>query len=404
MFARKLTPDEYWRAGLNMAVAFESPFEFEKEQEKSKTAEPDPKEELYGTFLTEPGESSPPVASLVMNRKQVRFDGHVVKMGGVGGVATLPAHRRGGAIRACIELSLRDLYQEGYALSHLYPFSTRYYRQFGFAPAGRSVSWTVQLQDLRGLPEVGGTVRQLFPGEDLGVLLDLYNQAYGDVNFSCLREVFQKNLEGDKPLNDKRWIFLWSDSDGVPGGFMVGTRDKNSLHCTPSFQACDAFICKDVTAMLGLLGFVRTAFIANFESIQFLAPPAWNLAALLPEVSSIDCKPVLNGMSRAVNVETLLKLCRCKGEGRLVLGVSDGIIPENNDTFALAFAPGQENQVERTGEKPDLCLDVGNLSVLLGGARDAASLAITPDIQVCNPHAPLEQVFYSKPCHVLDLF
>ena len=46
MFARKLQPDEYWRAQLNMAVAFESSFEFEKAREKAQTAEVDPKQEL----------------------------------------------------------------------------------------------------------------------------------------------------------------------------------------------------------------------------------------------------------------------------------------------------------------------------------------------------------------------
>ena len=38
MFARKLQPSEYWRANLNMAIAFENPFEYEKEREKAKTA------------------------------------------------------------------------------------------------------------------------------------------------------------------------------------------------------------------------------------------------------------------------------------------------------------------------------------------------------------------------------
>lgn len=53
MFARKLQPSEYWRAELNMAVAFESSFKYGKEMEKSKTAERNPQEDYYGTFLSE---------------------------------------------------------------------------------------------------------------------------------------------------------------------------------------------------------------------------------------------------------------------------------------------------------------------------------------------------------------
>lgn len=400
MFARKLSPQEYWLAGLNMAVAFESPFEFEKEREKSQSAQPDGTEEQYGAFLSQDG---PPVASLVMNRKEVRFDGHIVKMAGVGGVATQPANRRGGAIRACMVQALRDFRDEGYALSHLYPFSTAYYRQFGFAPAGQSVRWTVKLRDLRGLPEVGGTVRQLFPGDDLSPLREIYDRMYGDINFSCLRQVFDKGLEGDKPLAAKRWVFVWYDGDGVPGGLLVGTRNKDTLHCVPDFSSRDAFLFTGPTALIGLLNFVRTAFIANFADIQFCVPAHMDLCGLLPELSGMDCRPALNGMARALDVETLLRLCRCKGEGRLSLRVTDTILPENDGVFTLSFTPGAENRVERGGD-PDLTLDVGDLAVLLGGARDVSSIPLTPGIALHHDTPAISQVFYRKGCHVLDLF
>ena len=401
MFARKLQPKEYWRAGLNMAVAFEGSFEYGKELEKSETARENPLEDYYGTF---PGEGEAPVASVIMNKKQVRFDGHVLKMGGVGGVATLPAHRRGGAVRACMELALRDLYKEGCALSHLYPFSTAYYRQYGFAPAGKTLRWRVKLRDLKRLPDVGGRVRQLLPGDDLSPLTEVYAKACGDTNFSCLREVFDKDLEGEKPLKDRRWIFLWSDEEGIPGGFLIGSRVKDTLHCVTEFSGRDALIFTDAKALVGLLHFVYEAFIANFADIEFGVPDHMDLAGLLPEISGMDYKPVLNGMARAVNAETLLKLCRCRGEGRLAIGVTDKIIPENNHTFLLDFAPGRENLVELTEGPADIELDAGNLAVLLGGCRGADSIATTPDIRVNAPGIDLSQVFYRKPCHIRDLF
>ena len=401
MFARKLTPAEYWRAGLNMAVAFEGPFDFEKEQENSQTAQVNPKQELYGSFMSE---NEPPVASLVMNRKQMRFDGHMVKMAGVGGVATLPANRRGGAIRACMELSLRDFYNEGYAFSHLYPFSTAYYRQFGFAAAGHSVSWKVKISELRGLPKAGGSVRQLLPGDDLSPLLDIYNEMYKDVNFACARETFNRALDGDKPLAAKRWVFLWVDDSGVPGGFIVATRDKDTLHCVPGFPSNDVLLFKDTRALCGLLNFVYSAFIANFEDIQFCLPDHMDLTGLLPELSGMNCKHVLNGMTRVLNVEEVLRLCRCRGEGRVSIKVTDNIIKENNDTFTINFMPGAENKVERAGAVSDIELDVGSLGALLGGCRGAESLCFMPDVTVNNKDMAYDGIFYKKPCHLLDLF
>ncbi len=403
MFARKLRPEEFWQARRAMAVAFEGVFEQEKELEKAKTDKAEPNEDLYGASHAEGG---PLAASIVINNKTSRFDGHTVKMGGVGGVATLPAGRRGGAIRACMELALREMYDNGFALSHLYPFSTAYYRQFGFASAGQSVRWTVKLPDLKRLPQAGGRVRQLMPGDDLSPLLDVYNRMYGDTNFSCLRKVFDKDLEGDKPLANRRWVFLWEDETGVPGGFLVGSRVKEALHCVPEFSSTDGLLFTSPRALIGLLKFVHSAFIANFQEIQFCVPGHMDLICLLPEVSGMDCRAALNGMARAVNVEALLKLCLCKGTGQLTLDVTDSILPENNGRFLLDFAPGRENRVERlakTGSPADVELDVGNLAVLLGGARDTASIGMTPDIRVNNTSG-LEQVFYRKPCHVLDLF
>lgn len=401
MFARKLQPQEYWRSSLNMAVAFESPFEFEKEREKARTAEINPKEDLYGAFLSQ---DEPPVASLVMNKKEVRFDGSTVKMGGVGGVATLPAHRRGGAIRACMEASLRDLYDQGYALSHLYPFSTSYYRQFGFAPAAQSVRWRVRLEDLRRIPKVGGSIRQLFPGDSLAPLLEIYNKMYGDINFSCLREAFDKDLEGDKPLAQKRWIFLWQDASGEPGGFLIGSRDKDDLLCCPDFSMKNGLLFASPQALIGLLRFVYDSFLANFQAIQFSVPSHMDMTCLLPEISGMNCRPVLNGMARAVNAEQLLRLCKCRGSGSLVIQVTDDILPENNGIFRLGFAPGQENTVERVDSPPDIQLDVGSLAVLLGGARTTSTIPMTPGIVTGADPERLAQVFYAKPCHVLDLF
>ena len=245
---------------------------------------------------------------------------------------------------------------------------------------------------------------QLFPGDDLSPLSHLYNKAYEDTNFSCLREVFDKDLEGDKPLASKRWIFLWRDDRGEAGAFMVCSRMGSSLICYPSFGLPNALLFTDARGLIGLLSFVYSSFIANFESIEFSVPGHMDLTALLPELSSMEYIPVLNGMARAVNAETLLKLCKCRGEGELVIRVTDGILPENNDTFALSFAPGRDNRVERTSSAPQITMDAGDLAVLLGGARESRSIELSPGITLSDSGAPLEQVFYRKPCQVLDLF
>lgn len=400
MIARKLKPEERYFSGLHMAVAFEGGFDLEKARATAPEAEETEHSDCWAAFVE--GEPAP-VASFIMNKYQSRFDGHVVKMGGVGGVATLPAHRRGGAIRACMQASFRDLYNSGFVLSSLYPFSSAYYRKFGFENGQPCQLWTLPLSDLN-VPDVGGRVYQLFPGDDYAPLLAVYNAVYEDCNLSVVRKVYDEDLAEKNLLEEKRYIFVWEDETGAPGAFLIGGRDGEVLNCRTDFSARNGLLFRDARALQGLLHFVRTAFIANFEAIRFSTPAHTNVISLFPEVTSIDCKLFVNGMLRVVNVEEALKLCRCRGEGKLTVQVNDPLLPENCGAFRIEFTPNAENKVHRVTEQPDVVLNIGDFSALLLGVRGAEEFPWMPAVQVKNQNAPFENVFYKKPCHVLDLF
>lgn len=400
MLARKLEPGELWRSRLNMAVAFEGCFDMAAEREKAKTDQADPAEDHWGAF---PEGETEPVSSFVMNLYDVRFDGHTVKMGGVGGVATLPAHRRGGGVRACMKAAFRDLYDRGFAFSALYPFSTAFYRQFGFENGEPCRLWEVPLKDLPKA-DVGGKVRQLFPGDDLSPLLDVYDQMYGSVNLSVVRKAYDKALEKDNFFDQKRWIFLWEDEAGRPGAFLIGGRDGETLNCRTDFSARNGLLFRDARSLTGLLSFVRGAFLSNFETLRFGVPGYLDLSNLIPEVAGAGGNSYFNGMVRAVNAELVLKLCRCEGEGTAVLRVSDPMLPENNDAFRLTFAPDRENRVERVKDEPDVSLSVGELGQLLCGVKTWRDLPWMPGVEVRGTAGALRRIFYHKPCHILDLF
>lgn len=400
MEARKLRPEELWRSRLNMAVAFEGDFDLEKERAKAAEDQADPAADHWGAFA--PGEDFPR-ASLVMNKYDVRFDGRVVGMGGVGGVATLPAYRRGGAVRACMEASFRDLYDGGFVFSSLYPFSSAYYRQFGYEHGAAVQLWTLPLAGLK-LPDAGGTVQQLFPGDDLSPLLQVYEAFYGNVNLSVVRKVYDEDMEKKNFMAQKRSVFVWRDERGEPGAFLIGSRDGETLNCRTDFAMCNGLLFRDARALQGILGFVRTAFLSNYRTIRFQTPASVNILSMVPEASSMECSWMINGMVRAVNVQRMLELCRCEGEGELVLRVEDPLLAENRDTFRLSFAPGRENRVERVSAEPDVSLGVGDLTTLVCGMRSAEELPWMPAVEVRRESAPLAQVFLRKPCHILDLF
>lgn len=398
MQVKKLEPQEYWQARLIDAVAFESPFDLEKEREKSRTEKAKDGESWWAAF-----DGDTPCACLAISQFQVSFDGHTLGLGGVGGVASLPASRRGGAVRACMQASLQDLYAQGHALSALYPFSTAYYEKFGYANGAECQLWHVPMGSLP-VGDFGGRIRQLFPGDGLAPLLTVYNAFYKGCNLASRRETYDKELLEKDLLSEKRYIYLWQDEAGAPGAFCVVGRDGDELNARPDFGAHNALLFRDARSFQALTSFLRKAFSAYYKALRF-SLPAW--AAVAPLLS--DCAPLkrecfYNGMLRAVNAEKLLSLCACKGTGALTLQIEDPLIPQNQDTFRLDFKEGAPNKVQRVQAPPDITLGPGRLAALLCGVHNARELSWMPDITIHDPAAPFSQVFYPKPCHLPELF
>ena len=119
MIIRKTRPEEGKRVNTLFAIAFEQPMENGPGEEPGVTN--------WGAF-----EEDTMFSTFAVTDFTQFFDGNQVKMGGIGGVATLPSHRRKGGIRGIFQAALADMYENGYDFSYLYPFSTAYYRKFGY--------------------------------------------------------------------------------------------------------------------------------------------------------------------------------------------------------------------------------------------------------------------------------
>lgn len=135
MLVRPITKEERLQSAQLFAIAFESPFD---PNDLTPFAE---NPCIWAAFDEESGEM---MSTVYVTDYRVQFDGDRYKMGGIGGVASLPQYRRAGGIRACFQKALPILYREGYVFSYLYPFSTAYYRKFGYLGSG---STTLRVHD-----------------------------------------------------------------------------------------------------------------------------------------------------------------------------------------------------------------------------------------------------------------
>lgn len=408
MVIRPIAREERWQAELVMAAAYEYGVDPEKEKENAKK-EPDvdglrweARNRALGAF-----DENGRLFSHVNSREySVRFDGTVQKMGGIGGVATLPAYRRSGAVRALMEDQLRDMYARGFGLSALYPFSNEFYRKFGYECGAMRAIWKLSLSALPRWPQTG-TVEQIFPDGDFSPLLEVYNICFAETNLSALRDVYNAALQKPENWNGTRYVYVWRDSAGVPGGLMISkkkeTKDGAELNCTCDFGNENGFLFRDAEALHGLLSFAKSAFSSDYATLRFTVPANIPLQSLLGENYETQCELSPNGMLRVVDAEKILRAARCRGKGTLVLRIEDGVIPENCGTFALTFGEG-ENRVARVDAQPDAVLSIGAFSALILGARPDGGARWENGARILRKEAPFDGVFYGKPCFLLDLF
>lgn len=415
MITRILEPNELYLARLVQAVCFEGSLDFEKEKESALSMTPEeiakakqpcewgpfPSSRCWGAF-SDDGKNM--MGCVNVNSYPVRFDGKELMMGGIGGVSTLPPYRRGGVIRSCITAAFRQMMEDGFAFSFLYPFSRSYYRQFGFEDGGPMHEWEIQFSALK-TQNPGGKIKQLFPGDDLSPLTEIYNEFYKNCNLSVIRKEFDPSLSKENLLSQQRYIYLWQDEENRPRGFFISKKQNRVMDCTTRFPMKNAFLALDARAYEALFHFARTTFAADYDAIRLNLPGYIPLSYLVSEGNGItSCQRHSNGMVRAVSVPLALENCRCKGSGWVKIAVSDPVLPENTGAWALEFAEGLPNRVSRTAEAPDISLPISAFSALICGIRTADELPMMPEATVFHPDAPFDQVFYAKPSHVMDLF
>lgn len=323
----------------------------------------------------------------------VRFDGHEAVCTCIGGVSSLPQHRGQGVIAGCFRRHLEDSYQSGAVFSYLYPFSTVFYRQFGYEVCAETVEWSFDTATIPAFPEARGQAVLNENGSVQAEIGEVYRSFAARYNMSFVREECDWGQAiSQHPAYDHHYTYLWRNRDGQPKGFLTYRKEYDE-QAGQSVMICRSFCYADEEGLRGLLGFIRS-FRSHMQRVQLSLPRDAALERALPEVSG-RCKREVRftGMGRIINVRQALELARYQGSGSIALQVSDPCVEENNRVFRVTFRDGRCEQVEE-GDTPELALGVGELSRLLLGA--------------CGPFemtdSRLRQVFFPKPLFICDFF
>ncbi len=397
MIVRKATPEEQQRVNELFSIAFELPLE-------TGPAQPDSDGRLHFWAAYEDG-TDEMMSTFTITDFNIHFDGHSCKMGGIGGVATLPQYRRMGGIRGCFQQALPDMYANGYDFSYLYPFSTAYYRKFGYENCVRRYHTTVMLSMLKP-PAVSGCAKLADSGRnDLKPAIRAVDAVLEDRYNMMVRHSLSDYGWVDKcsPAAKQEFTYVYFAGDGTPKAYttfrMVVEPDGRNL-------VCNRFAFVDAEGYNGLMH-VFQSMAADHQFVKFDIPSNPSTGYLMPEWSMGAAQWALwgAGMVRVVNVESVLKKAKYLGSGDVVLNIQDPQIPENTGRFRVEFRDGAAQSVTRTEAPADASMRINVFSALISGVSDLASaISYMPDLTVFGKEETLSKVFYPKPLMIADYF
>lgn len=409
MIVRKVRPEELKRTQELFAIAFEFAAENEKSAEEVMDEicnHPKSREDVYWKerWAAFADNDTTMMCYLIAKPFPMQFDGNTYTMTGIGGVASLPQYRRQGGIRACFEAALPSMYEDGVAFSYLYPFSTAYYRKFGYELGCERNRYHIRLNSVRPFA-VDGKCQLVEPGHFMQKEIEqIYRVWQNRYNMMIVNESYEFAwIEKSNPVQDQMFTYVYQSAAGIPMGYMTVKQtqetDGRNLLCT---RFC--FTCTE--GLKGLLNLLLSLG-SDHDYVTLELPTDVDIALLLPEWAqgAVTMARSQCGMVRVVHVEKVLRGARYQGSGKLTLRIRDDQIAENDDTFTITFANGRAESVVRDKDASfDISMGIREFSRLIIGAGDTDSLAFMDGVEVRGDLATIGQVFYRKPSLIMEYF
>lgn len=389
MFVKRLDMTKYDQAlaaSRIKSLAFHRGERYEMLQQQTEAAQKE------GFCLPDPAAGDPPVSNwgvfsddkLISVASSInylmRYENRDVPMSGIQGVATLPEHRRCGAIRLLLRELLASERKRGSVFSYLHPFSYSYYLRFGYGYGVSRLRTTVPVALLREF-EPEGSMR-LAEMADLEIINRIYRQFIAGTNGPVQRgsDSWQRYL-GKDPYISGCLPYIWADTSGRPEAYIIlQDRGHNDVSGQRILLIHD-WGCSDPRHIRPLLAFLGN-FASEYAAAEILLPRHFPPDLLFSELISISQKLEPYGQIRLLNVETALSGWRKPSvlpDFTFAMLVSDDLLPANQGIYEVRTGTGGNSVRYKPASAADydISLDISSLSSMLLGSRDLRQLLLT---------------------------
>ena len=325
----------------------------------------------------------------------MRFDGHTVKMGGIGGVNTRPEYRMNGCIRKIMMEVLKAGRENGEIFSSLYPFQHSFYRKFGYEPCWIYQRYTIPMAELANFKHTGW-VKIWKKGDDVSEYTRLYNEHSAGQNCAVVRDDQRmKNRISDTPFKDQKYMYLLGDEEGACAYVCWQWKPASTGGNLFSVQDYAYVGSKGLKALFGFMG----RFTAEYAAAEIRLPREADPRLFVKHPYDITVRDGCDFMARIMNVPKALELMKKPENCRFIVGVTDEMLPENSGNWLVT-----NEGVEKTEEAADLTVSIHRLNQLVLGFANLDAAMMHDDICLHDNEEMLRKTFVCKTIHIEEFF
>lgn len=398
MQVRKITRDERIELSIIQSLAFFFPIDVEAARKK---AEEKPEEVEYQNCWGCFDEDGKLLCGLMNMPFGMYYDGSIVAMNGVGGVASRAESRMQGGVRAIFSQMLAEDRARGVLFSVLFPFSHPYYRKFGYDLCHEGCIVRFPTKALAKFRQ-RSAARMYAPQADDAALAGIYASYASRYNYAIARNagVWKHMLSGNPLQNGPLRYILSRDGQDIAYCIYKPAQESDG---TRTMQMID-FAYVDREALWDLLGFLYK-LSAEFATIQMELPDDFSISMLVDEAYDVKVHGTTRSMARALDARRALEQMRHPGNaGRYTVHVDDAFLPENTGAYEISFNPDVVQARRIESDACDLSVSIQTLTQLCLGHVSLQTALLKPDVQLFSNRQTLERVFVRKPKLLTDRF
>lgn len=378
MIVRKLTKEEYDKHFKVSAMSFIWSYDGKEDE---------PKYEILATF---DDDNETLFAQLEILRFETSYFGKFLPAIGIGGVASMPEYRNKGAVRALFQDIEKTAAEQNIAIGYLSPFSTDYYKKFGYDHGCRQVELSCPIKFISKYERPSRIT--LYEGSNMDELLALYNE------FAIRRKLMLKRKDNTyfpaEPYKQQKYTYIWRYENGKAGAYATFSVDRPT-----SSLNVEEFVYLDREAAVEMLGFLR-AYEGQVETLNISKLDENSpVIDLIAEHNKIKLSLKFGMAARIYDIKTILENnIYPEKAGKFAL-LSNDSIPMNDGIFVVEYENGKAvvTKNDKNGEYDIAVNETAAVNLLLCGGYTNETAPFVPGVEIKNSCDDFFTAFPKKP-------